>query len=287
MNTSQPQLNSPPEGDLELLSAYIDQQLDPPARAALERRLQVEPRLRADLEELKATAALLRDLPPLPPPRSFTLDPAKAPRRGSFLPLAWFMQFGGGLAGLVLVLLASLQMLSGVGGMMASSAPAPMLAPVMAPAATAAPMAVAPLPTATAAAAPTQAPLAAVMSADTAHPDPTEAPTAAATAAFEAAPPTTGAEAARQAVSPPSATGGLGAGAPAPNGPAEAFSPTAAISTSSSPMVGLSNQDTSTATPAAKAAPQPVRISPGLLLGLGVVLLGMAFGAFLYRRSHR
>src|SRR3954453_8903895 len=81
---SDPQLN---DADLELLSAYIDRRLDAGDRAALERRLSQEPGLRSMLDELRATVALLHDLEPLRPPRSFTIAaPAAAPRRMWWLP---------------------------------------------------------------------------------------------------------------------------------------------------------------------------------------------------------
>lgn len=113
MNTSQFHPQNVPDSDLELLSAYLDHQLDAPAQAQLEQRLAVEGALQVALEELRTTTTLLRDLPPLPLPRSFTLDPATAPRRRRVVSLAWFMQFGSGFAGLVLVILASLQFLGG------------------------------------------------------------------------------------------------------------------------------------------------------------------------------
>src|SRR4051794_18324183 len=64
------------DADLELLSAYIDNQLATGERAALEERLRREPALRAALGELRTTVGLLRELEPLAPPRSFALDPA-------------------------------------------------------------------------------------------------------------------------------------------------------------------------------------------------------------------
>src|SRR6266516_1640226 len=79
--SSNPQLR---DADLELLSAYIDNQLTSEERIALEARLGREPALRTTLDELRATVGVLRELEPLPPPRSFTLDPAVvAPRRAS------------------------------------------------------------------------------------------------------------------------------------------------------------------------------------------------------------
>ncbi|MBN2471067.1 MAG: hypothetical protein JXN59_10110 [Anaerolineae bacterium] len=62
--------------DLELLSAYLDDALAPPERAALERRLAAEPALRAELEALQAVVTRVRALPTLAAPRDFRLDPA-------------------------------------------------------------------------------------------------------------------------------------------------------------------------------------------------------------------
>ncbi len=63
--------------DLERLSAYIDNQLAPGERQALEARLGREPELRAALSELRLTVRALRTLPVVKPPRSFTLTPAQ------------------------------------------------------------------------------------------------------------------------------------------------------------------------------------------------------------------
>lgn len=62
--------------DFEALSAYIDNQLSPSERTALEARLQAEPDLRAELTSLQETVTLLHALPKLKAPRNFTLDPA-------------------------------------------------------------------------------------------------------------------------------------------------------------------------------------------------------------------
>ena len=61
--------------DLERLSAYLDGECSSKEAAKLEARLQVEPRLRQALEELRATVGLMRALPEVPPPRSFALTP--------------------------------------------------------------------------------------------------------------------------------------------------------------------------------------------------------------------
>ncbi|WP_141508964.1 anti-sigma factor family protein [Candidatus Chloroploca asiatica] len=99
------------EHDELLLSAYLDQQLTVAERVNLERRLEREPPLKAELEALRATVASLRELETVVPPRSFTLDPATTVRPRFAWPLAWVMQFGSGLVGLLLVVFASVQLL--------------------------------------------------------------------------------------------------------------------------------------------------------------------------------
>jgi hypothetical protein len=75
--------------DYELLSAYIDNALNATERAALEKRLAAEPALRQELRALQQTVRLLRELPTLQAPRSFTLSADQLlsqPRRVSVLP---------------------------------------------------------------------------------------------------------------------------------------------------------------------------------------------------------
>ena len=60
--------------DLELLSAYLDNQLPAAARAQLERRLAAEPDLNEALAGLSATVRALRALPTQKIPRNFMLD---------------------------------------------------------------------------------------------------------------------------------------------------------------------------------------------------------------------
>lgn len=135
MHSPQPQPNMLPEQDSELLSAYLDNQLNSGEQAAVERRLQQEPALRNELGELRAAVSALRQLEAVRPPRSFTLDPAMVRRPRPLFSLSWLMQFGSSLAGLVLILLATLQLL-GSGPQPAMTAmevvatqPAPMAAP--------------------------------------------------------------------------------------------------------------------------------------------------------------
>jgi hypothetical protein len=61
--------------DLELLSAYLDGECSTRDAARLDARLRSEPGLRQALEQLRATAGLLRALPEVKPPRSFALQP--------------------------------------------------------------------------------------------------------------------------------------------------------------------------------------------------------------------
>lgn len=63
--------------ELELLSAYLDQELDGRQVARLEPRLKAEPSLAAALERLKETRALLRHAPQRKAPRNFTLTSAQ------------------------------------------------------------------------------------------------------------------------------------------------------------------------------------------------------------------
>ncbi len=176
-----PQLN---DGDNELLSAYIDNQLAAGERGALEERLRHEPRLQAALEDLRGTVAVLRELDPLPLPRSFTLDPAAFARR----PSPWFgwLRLGATLASVLLAMTFAVDLV-GRGGGMSASAPAAAPAPQSSDSAAAERSALmlaagcagsdghcgtsAPAPAPAMAAAPTAAPMAAAEA-----PEPTAAP---------------------------------------------------------------------------------------------------------------
>ena len=59
--------------DIELLSAYLDNQLNSHQRATLEARLRSEPGLSSELDSLRNTRQMLRSLPKLRAPRNFTL----------------------------------------------------------------------------------------------------------------------------------------------------------------------------------------------------------------------
>ncbi len=72
--------------ELELLSAYLDNQLGPAERARLERRLAQEPKLQATLDDLRSVKATLTALPKVKPPRSFTLTLKQLEARGLAAP---------------------------------------------------------------------------------------------------------------------------------------------------------------------------------------------------------
>lgn len=122
-----------PEADLELVSAYLDNQLDSHERTALEARFEREPGLRQARDELGTTVALLRELEPVRPPRSFTLDAATVqPRPFWQFPVVW-LRAGSVFAALLLAITLTLDVV----GQGASSAGAPMSTAAEAPAASA------------------------------------------------------------------------------------------------------------------------------------------------------
>lgn len=80
-------MNRIDEHDLITLNAYLDKQLSSGERTAFEQRLAKEPALQQELESLRATVALLKQIEPLRAPRNFTLDPKVygVPKRRSLL----------------------------------------------------------------------------------------------------------------------------------------------------------------------------------------------------------
>lgn len=64
----------------ELLSAYLDNQLNAEEQARLEAQLETDAALQAELEALRRTVALVRDLPSVPVPRNFIISQAMAGR---------------------------------------------------------------------------------------------------------------------------------------------------------------------------------------------------------------
>ncbi len=133
MTTQPPQLN---DRDLELISAYIDGQLSAEERREVERRLDNEANLRLAYEELRATVQALRDLEPVRPPRSFTLDPANvALQRPPATRLGWgrLLQVAGVFAAVLVAAIGTLSVIGSLGSGAPASAPM-VAAPTTAPA---------------------------------------------------------------------------------------------------------------------------------------------------------
>ncbi len=113
----------------ELLSAYIDGALSPRERARLEARLAQDADLRARLESLQQTVALVRGMPPVRAPRHFLLTPAMVRRPAPVARrLAPALTFATAISGLLCVVLLVGNLLTAGWGGMGAAAPAPMVA---------------------------------------------------------------------------------------------------------------------------------------------------------------
>jgi hypothetical protein len=71
-------MTQPSFRDIELLSAYLDNQLTPGERARLESRLANDPTLASALQALRQSRSVVRSLPQRRVPRNFTLTPQMA-----------------------------------------------------------------------------------------------------------------------------------------------------------------------------------------------------------------
>lgn len=97
------------EQQQELLSAALDGQLSAAEQAQLDQQLEHDHGLAAEFAELRSMQALLQELPPVRPPRSFTLDPAiHAPKRSFWL--GGWMRWVGVVGALALMLTVGLQL---------------------------------------------------------------------------------------------------------------------------------------------------------------------------------
>ncbi len=113
----------------EWLSAYIDGALSPRERARLEARLARDPDLRARLDALQRTVALVRGLPSVPAPRSFLLTPAMVrPPVPAARRLAPALTFATAVSGLLCVILLVGNLIRAGWGGPGAIAPAPMIA---------------------------------------------------------------------------------------------------------------------------------------------------------------
>jgi hypothetical protein len=106
--------------DLELLSAYLDGQLNSSESVRLESRLKTDPQLASVLTDLRATRSLLRKLPARRAPRNFTLT-RKMVGQNPPLPRAYpIFRFATALATLLFIFSFGL---NSVGHLAASQAP--------------------------------------------------------------------------------------------------------------------------------------------------------------------
>ena len=113
----------------EWLSAYIDGELSPRERARLEARLAQDAALRARLESLQRTVALVRGMPSIPAPRNFLLTPAMVRQPAPVARrLAPALTFATAISGLLCVILLLGNLLTAGWGGMGAAAPAPIAA---------------------------------------------------------------------------------------------------------------------------------------------------------------
>ncbi len=95
----------------EQLSAYVDGELDSPARAELEAHFKTCSSCRARLEGLRQTVYAVRSLPMETPPRAFSV-PAQRRQSWRWAPVGWI----GGTAAALLVIAVGISQLHGLGG---------------------------------------------------------------------------------------------------------------------------------------------------------------------------
>jgi anti-sigma factor RsiW len=113
---------------IELLSAYLDDQLSAKARVELENRLATDENLQVKLEELRITRNVMRSLPPIKAPRNFALTAEMVGIRRRTSRASMVMAFASVAASFLLVLTIAGDVLFSVGlpAAMRSAAEPPM-----------------------------------------------------------------------------------------------------------------------------------------------------------------
>lgn len=121
-------LNKIGKRDLELLSAYLDGELNESESRKVEARLQSDSQLQVALEALEKTRQLVSGLPALRPPRNFTLTPEMAglPKGLNLFPVFRFATVIAAAAFAVLVG-ADVLLLQGAGGVPLAAEPVRMV----------------------------------------------------------------------------------------------------------------------------------------------------------------
>ena len=112
--------------DLIILSAYLDHALREPEQKRLETRLAQEPELRERLENLRRTRQLIGFLPRLKAPHSFALTPQMVTVRKPHQPLFATLRFATAIAAILLVVLFSVEGITGLPKASMVEAPAAM-----------------------------------------------------------------------------------------------------------------------------------------------------------------
>lgn len=113
------------ERDWQALSEYLDGQLSTRDTTRLEKRLSEQSDLRAGLDELRHTRAMLRSVRKQPAPRNFTLSPAMAQQERKPNPLLRFipaLNFASAASALAVIALLFAGLLPGISP---AAAPAP------------------------------------------------------------------------------------------------------------------------------------------------------------------
>jgi len=100
--------------ELNMLSAYLDDELNPGDRKQLEKRLDREPVLRERLDNLRRIKIVLGSLTRLKAPHNFTLTPEMVTvRRKKRKPLFTFLRLASSFAAILLVLLVGMELVLG------------------------------------------------------------------------------------------------------------------------------------------------------------------------------
>lgn len=116
----------------EMLSAYLDNALAPAERASFEAQLARDPRLRAEVEQLRALKLQLRAMPRRRVPRSFALNPAAyaKPKAQPLLQLYPALRGATALAAFLFIFVLALGVFRGQFGEIGVSAPSATVAEV-------------------------------------------------------------------------------------------------------------------------------------------------------------
>jgi hypothetical protein len=100
--------------DLELLSTYLDNALNPRQKSRLEARLSQDPELREHLEQLRFTKRLVGSLSRVHAPRNFTLTPEMVKvRKPKKQPFFTYLRLASSLAAILLVVLFGFELFLG------------------------------------------------------------------------------------------------------------------------------------------------------------------------------